>query len=386
MSIPTAGAPYQILVRNAARRRVGEVTRLTALTLTPVFNGVGGFSITLPADDPKSSLLSPGGWLQFLSEDSEITSGQIRGIKLIKDDSNPFSGTFTIYGPTSEQVIADRLAFPVPTLPAAIQSGAEYDIRSGAAETVIKGYVSANTKPSAGAGFPRSTAGLIIEPDLGRGDPVSASARMNNLLDLITTLAQSVGLGFRVSFNTLDQLVFSVYEPTDRSGSAKFGTELGNLVSFEQTTEAAKTNVAIVGGSGSGTARVFREVADTPSQTAWANRTESFVDQQDTATTTELDQAGVSELVTNGPISGVTIKTIDTPKLRFSRDYFLGDVVSIPEANVTDVLRTLTITWSADAGQSVETTVGTASMTGTRKMIQMLALLNAKVSLLQTNT
>ena len=371
--------PYEIRIRNANRAKVGDIGRANALKLIPRFLDIGSYELTIPKADPKTEKLVPGGWLEFLSNDQGIVAGQIRGIKEVNDENN-IGGTLTIYGPSAEQVIADRLAYQVPTSIATIQNADDYDNRSGAAETVVKGYVNLNAGPGALAA--RQVAGLTIETDLGRGATVKGSARMMNLAELISPLCLSGGIGWRVRFNG-DNLEFQVYVPSDKSGFAKFGTNLGNLVSYERTQEAAKSNVAIVGGQGDGIARVFREIIDSAAVAAWSNRTESFVDRRDSTDTVELDQAGTEEVVTNGPIQGLAIKTADTPNLLFYRDYFLGDRVSIPEVGITDILREIEINWTADQGPSAETTIGTASMTGTAKMIAVLDVLTKKVEALQ---
>lgn len=371
--------PYEIRIRDANRVKTGDLERVTALKIIPRYLDVGAFELTIPLSDPKASKLVQGGWLQFLSNDEEIISGQIRGYKTLMDE-NTVGGTLTVYGPSAEQVVADRLAYQVPTSAATSQSATDYDRRSGAAETVVKGYVSANAGPSALTA--RRVSGLVIETDLARGSAVKGSARMLNLAELISPLCLSGGIGWRVRFNG-DDLEFQVYVPSDKSGTAKFGSYLGNLVSFERTREAAKTNLAIIGGQGEGTARVFREIQDSAAVAAWNNRTETFIDRRDTTDTVELDQAGTEEIVSNGPIEGLSIKTADTPNLLFYRDYFLGDTVSIPEAGIVDILREIEITWTADGGPAAETTVGSASTTGTLKMIRKLDELNKKVEALQ---
>lgn len=371
--------PYDVRIRDENRIKRGDIGRATSLKLIPRYLDVGAFELVLPLADPKAPLLVKGGWLQFFSGDEEILSGQIRGRKIVNDESN-VGGTLTVYGPSAEQVVADRLAFQVPTMAATSQSATDYDRRSGAAETVVKGYVGANAGP--GTIVSRRVSGLVIETDLARGASVKGSARMTNLVELIAPLCLSGGIGWRVRFNG-DNLEFQVYVPSDKSGKAKFGSDLGNLVSYEQTEEAAKTNTAIVGGQGDGTLRVFREIQDSAAVAEWSNRTESFVDRRDSTDTVELDQAGTEETVTNGPVNGLAIKTADTPNLLFYRDYFLGDKVSIPEASIVDILREIEINWTADGGPSAETTVGSASTTGTMKMIQQLDKLTAQVEALQ---
>lgn len=371
--------PYEIRVRDQNRIKTGDIGRATSLKIIPRYLDIGAFELVLPKGDPKANLLVPGGWLQFLSNDQEIISGQIRGIKEVNDENN-MGATLTIYGPSAEQVVADRLAFQVPTSGATSQNAADYDRRSGVAETVVKQYVNLNAGPGALAA--RRVSGLVIETDLARGASVKGSARMENLSVLISPLCLSGGIGWRVRFNG-DNLEFQVYVPSDKSGTAKFGSTLGNLVSYERTREAAATNTAIVGGQGDGTARVFRELIDAAAMASWNNRTETFVDRRDSTDTVELDQAGTEEIVNSGPVEGLAIKTVDTPNLLFYRDYFLGDKVSIPEANIVDILREIEINWTAADGPKAETTIGSASTTGTLKMIQQLDKLTKQVEALQ---
>lgn len=377
---PVAAPPYIIEVRNAARQRVGQIDRLTSLELTPVHNGVGGWTLALPAGTAQEAVFVKGGWISiFDPAGDEIFTGHVRGRKKVRSDSEPFAGLRTFYGPSSECVLQDRLAFQVPGQPATTQSAAEYDRRSGAAETVIKQYVDLNAGPSAIAA--RQTAGLVIEADALRGSTVYGVARMTPLLDLIAPLAETGGIGFRVRFNAAGNLEFQVYVPTDRSASARFGIDLGNLTSVEHTEEAPKASAAIIGGAGEGTARTFRELLDSAAITDWSIRNEVFVDQAGGSTTAELDQAGTEQLVQGGPTNGLAIEAVDTPNLKFARDYYLGDKVTAED--VTDVLRGVTITWTATDGPTTKSTVGTASVTGTKRMINRLAELTAKVAALQ---
>jgi hypothetical protein len=376
-------APYRMIVRDKNRTRIGEIQRMTALSLIPRYNDVGSWSVTLPKGHRQASLLAEGGWVTFMSRDYEIMSGIIRGIKENWDDQNSGAGTLTAYGPSTEQVLADRLAYQVPASVATSQSATDYDRRNGAGETVIKAYVNVNAGPGALAA--RRTPSMTVDADLGRGATVTGSARMDNLLTLIQGLATAAGLGFRVVFGTDDTLAFSVFVPVDRSGIAKFGKQLGNLVSYEYVREASKSSDVIVGGTGDGTARIFREIIDTQAQALWGNRSETFVDRRDTSDTFELDQAGAEEAVTNGPTTAMSIKTVDTPQLMFARDYYLGDRVTVVDPGaVTDVLTEVQIEWTADKSPSTTSTVGSKSTQGTSKMITKMNEVARKIIALET--
>lgn len=381
MTTPFSDTFYRVIVRNSARTRTGEIQSFIKLILQPRYNDVGTWSLDIAVDHPHTALLVPGAWLTFMVGNFEVCSGQLRGLKVVWSNSETGSGTLTAYGPTAEIVLSDRLIYQVPGSAATSQAAFAYDTRTGVGETIIKQWVDLNAGPSALAA--RSISGLKIEPDLARGATITGSPRMDNLLTFIQPLAESAGLGFRVAFGTDDTMEFQVFLPVDRSGTAKFGRELGNLTSLEYTQEAPKSSDVVVGGSGLTTARIFREVIDSPSIKVWGARSETFFDLNNSSDSVELDQAGTQEMVQNGPISGLTIKTIDTPYLTFGVDYNLGDQVSIPEYGVSDVLRGVDIEWSSGAAPHTTSSVGTWSHIGTPALIKALAILNAKIAALQ---
>lgn len=373
--LPVGESPYTIEVRDANRVRTGQIDRLTALELTPVFNDIGGWTLTMPKGTAQAASLVKGGWINVMTGTQPVLAGQVLGLKVTRSSSEAFDGTLTAYGSTAETLLK-VLAWPAPSLALASQN-VDYDRRSGAGETVIKQYVNLNAGP--GALADRRIPGLVVASDSAAGSTVIGAARMTPLVpDLIGPLATSAGLGFRVLFNTAGNLEFQTYVPVDRSASARFAIDLGNLTSYEHTEEAPKTSVAVVGGTGDGAARTYRQVIDSDAITAWGVRTETFVDSSSAASTDEMDQAGAQQLVNDGPVSSLSIEAIDTPNLRFGEHYFLGDVVTAED--VTDVLRGVTITWNASEGLTRKSTVGTASTTGTRRLIRLLADLTAKVA------
>jgi Siphovirus ReqiPepy6 Gp37-like protein len=382
MTTPISNPFYRVIVRNSARTRVGEIQGFTSLSMSPLFNDVGTWSLLIPYDHPQAAYLTPGAWLTFMAGNIEVCSGHLRGLKRTWSSTDVMGGTLNAYGPTAEVVLSDRLVYPVPGSPASTQTAFAYDTRSGPGETVIKQWVNVNAGPGAIAA--RVTKGFLVDPDLGQGSAISGSGRMDNLLTFIQPLAEAAGLGFRVVFGDDDTMNFQTFVPRDMSGIAKFGTEMGNLSSFELLSEASKSSAAIVGGSGDLTARVFREIDDTQSSSIWGARSETFVDRRDTADPVQMDQSGTSETVVNGPITGLTIKTVDTPYLVFGVDYGLGDVVSLPEFGITDILRGVNISWTATASPLVDSTVGTWSKTGTSAMAKKLAALDAQIASLAT--
>lgn len=387
MAAPVGSPPYAVVIRNSSLQRVGKLDRLSSLTVTPRFNGVGAWSVSLPLGSAQAALFTQtAGVIVYYGDEGGpvLMSGPVKQLEEVWDEQNPGAGTLTVTGLSDEKVIADRLAYQVPGSAATTQAAFEYDRRTGIAETVIKAYVNLNAGP--GALVARRVASLTIETDAARGSSVKASARMHPLAELITPLALSGGLGWRV-VQVGAGLVFQCYVPTDRTATARFSRELGNLRSYRRTRTGPDATVVVVGGGGDGTARTFREIIDTTAQTDWAVRSEVFVDRRDTTDTVELDQAGTEATVEGGPETGLALGTLDTPLLVYGTHYGLGDKVTVEPGGgvspVADVLREVEITWSATDGAKTASTVGTASATGTPRMIRALQKLSAKVAALQ---
>jgi hypothetical protein len=387
LTVPAGSPPYAVVARNAALARVGKIDRLTSLTVTPRFNAVGAWSLTLPLGTAQAALFdqTTGVIIYYGGEDGPVLmSGTVEELTETWDESNPGAGTLTVTGLSDDQVVADRLAYQVPGSAATSQSGSEYDRRSAVGETVLKQYVNLNAGP--GAIVARRVTGLTIATDTATGAAVKGSARMTPLPDLITPLALSAGLGWRV-VQSGSGLVFQTFTPLDRTLTARFSRELGNLRGFTRTRRAPTVTAAVVGGGGDGTARTFREIVDTTAQTAWGRRREVFIDRRDTTDTVELDQAGTEAVVEGGQQTSLSLSTIDTPLLTYGTHYSLGDKVTVEPGGgaspIADVLREVEITWTAADGPRTTSTAGTSAATGTPRMIRALQTLNAKVAALQ---
>jgi hypothetical protein len=225
-----------------------------------------------------------------------------------------------------------------------------YDVRTGAAETVMKQFVDYNIGPNAEL----SRRILTIEPDTGLGLHVTGRARFHNLLDLLTTLAlQGGGLGFNV-VQEGDNLTFKVYEPADKTRSAFFSPLLGNLASFEYSNDAPESNLVIVGGGGEGTDRNIRWKPNNESILKYW-RIETFVDQRDTSDEAELTQSMDEELLNKAEKHTFTFVPIDTPQLSFGKQYRLGDKVSIVLTQPNEVVDIETLYYFISAYQTVPT-------------------------------
>jgi hypothetical protein len=183
--------------------------------------------------------------------------------------------------------------------------------------------------------------------------------RWRVLLTLLRELALSGGVGFRVR-QVGTGLQFQTYGPVDRTGTAKFSLELGNLAAYQYSVTAPEATYVFVGGGGEGTARTIRErSADDFSD--WGRFEGEFVDRRDTTDTAELDQTGLETLTDKGAQTSLSITPIDTPHLSFGDHYDLGDRVTVHlDVPIQDLVRQVTISLTAD-GTKITPGVGTAT-------------------------
>jgi hypothetical protein len=332
----------------------GEVDDFTKLEAVIRFSAAGSWILDVPASF--AAELGPGAGIVVRRGPTTLFSGPVtEPARRWNKDTDSLS----VAGVTDECHPDDRLALPSDPPYAAD----DYDVRTGPAETVIKGYVAANqVGPTTGAGRPT---GLVVAADLGRGGTVTGRARFDNLGDLIRSLAVAGGdLGWRIVQQGTD-LVFDVYEPVDHSATAKFSPVLGNLQSFEYKPTVSKANYAIVGGGGQGTARVFVEGGDAGQIARWGRRIETFRDRRDTTAVGELGQTRDEELANNAEKLALTIAPIDTAAIQFLRDYNLGDkiTVEIDGTPIVDVVREVKLTIDA-SGEKITPTAGTPEAAG----------------------
>jgi hypothetical protein len=219
------------------------------------------------------------------------------------------------------------------------------------AETVMKHFVTYNVLDSSRK--PSATPALTVGTNLARGTSVKTQARFETVGDKLVAISSTGGgLGFQVK-----DLVFDVYQPTDRSAAQVFSLDAGNLLSFKSKRTRPTANRIICGGSGDGTARVFRIGANSTSADLWGAYVESFRDRRDTSDTTQLDQSIGEELVKGAEKIELTLRTIDVPNRAYRTDWNLGDIVTAQgvQGTVNQVQLTLN-----DKGQVIMPSVNSA--------------------------
>lgn len=367
---------WTVYTRDSGGIRSGQVEDYTKAQLITRFNAVGFWTVAVPAAHPvATALLQPGAGIEFRATgmpDIDLT-GPVAGRKRIRASG---VDTLAVWGPDDTIVLDDRLASPEPATAAPPYSTSAYDVRTGVASTIMRQYVDVNTGPSALA--QRRVAGLTIAADPVLGASTTGRARWQKLLELVQSIAEYAGLGFRVR-----GLVFEVYAPRDLTASIKFSQALANLGAFEYDATAPEANYYYCGGSGEGTGRLIVEGQDAESIAGW-RRIEAFRDRRDTAIAAELEQTIIEELAKSTGATSLDASLVDTPTRQYGQHYRVGDRITIvvDGAPVQEIVRQATVDLTG-SGETVKILAGGASHNDVLRLFNRLRQLTRQVSNLE---
>lgn len=356
-----------IEVRDSSLTRVGRLigSDLVDSEFVLRFNEMGTWKVLLHATSPMAALLSqPGYGIIVTGPNGVIMSGPMVSAKLDQSQQDA-DGTWEILGVDDTVILSDRLAYPDPTSADVTAQAAAFDVRNDVAETVLKEYVDENLVSGPTV---RQVPGLTVEVDQLRGETVYGKARFERLQDLFFGLAQSGDIGFDIK--QVDAgLVFSVFEPVDRSAFIRLDIENNRLEKVEFKQEAPLVTRAIVGGAGELDERLFYEgtlTQSTTAETTWGRRIERLIDARSSKTTAEFEQSADEALVDDGKTRvSLTITPTDSQTMLFGRDWNLGDTISatVGSTIVTAVVYTVGISIKSD-GVYIAAQVGKPTPTG----------------------
>ncbi|MFT9670507.1 siphovirus ReqiPepy6 Gp37-like family protein [Streptomyces rhizosphaericola] len=360
----------RVYVRNAALQRVGQVDDYTSLTVMPRFNAIGAYTMEISADSPKAGLLVEGNGLIICTASGEpVLTGPIRTVDWSRSASDAGSGKLTVAGDDDTALLADYTCWPAPGSAIGSQADAVYKISAVVAETAMRTLVNVNAGPGALAA--RKNALLTLAANGGHGPVITRQLnQFDSLFAVLQDIANAAGLGFRV-VQVGGSLEFQVYEPVDRSGTARFAFDLGNLTDANYTTKPPTCTQAVVVAGGQSSPRQCKTYSRV--DPLFPGRVvEQFVDltSVDTASVdlvAQMDQAAAEALTSGAGQGSLAISPIDIPMLRYGRDYNVGDTVSarVRETWLTDVVREVTLTSTAAEGLMVKASVGSSDGDGT---------------------
>lgn len=348
-------AEWVIYLRDANLRRVAVIEDYADLAILLRFNQPGGFDFTVPAST-LAALLTPGAGVIIERDGLPLLSGPLDATRRTWAQD---ADHLIVSGPDDTIALADRVALPVPAAaPSATgtaYAAAAYDVRTGAAETIMRAYVNVNAGP--GARSERRVPGLRLAADLARGATVTGRARFDALDELLRALALAGGdLGFRVVQATdAAAREFQVYPTRDLTATAVFSADYGNLRAYDYRRGVPPGTYVYVLGGGDLTARAVIEGGDAAAIVAWRRR-EQAVDARNTAELGELTTQRDKELLDRRADVGLSVTPIDAPGLAFGVDYGLGDRVTVlvDGLPIREVVREVQLRLDAQGGETIE--------------------------------
>jgi hypothetical protein len=315
----------------------------------------------------------------------QITSGYVRSVgrsgtqaegSVVESMTVGFvSHLSALYGRVIIPSPATPIGAAITTLPAA------YDAQTGPAEDLILHYVQASLGDLTVAD--RRLQRLRIPASQHRGPVTTITARLNNLGELVASLAESGGLRVTIRHTEpgpwLDLVVESI---ADVSNDIRFGstssTAAGLVSEWDYSIEEPTVTRAIVAAAGELTDRRFLRLVDPDAEALWGRAVETVVDQRQTDSSAEMTSAAQEELAKGaGPVK-VSFTPILSPDLQLRRDVRIGDVVGydLPGLDPSkDTVRQATTTVSAEAGatETTEVVVGTPDAPQTRSQRQVVS-------------
>lgn len=346
-----SSSDYKLYYIDANRDRQGEIDIFDALSTRMRFNGVHTWALTIPFNSGPAAAIGRGWGIELARDDLSLYSGPARMLERVWNADN---NNLILAGFSQMIRIKKHRALQVPLGPP--YTAQAYDVRTGKGEDVILDYVDfnacQNAKPE------RRIPGISIVRNVPTiGATVTGRARMDNLLTLIQEKAiEAGGLGFE--FN---DMVFSVYQPEDKSADVTFSQDLGNVAAINYRIEMPEANYIYAAGANAGVARIYQENSVPETITAWGIRAEEMTDQRAISDTGELLEVIDGKLEELGEKITLAVTPIETETTRFNVDYKLGDVVGVVVENIEiqDVVREIEILLTVNDGEVLTPTVGT---------------------------
>ena len=221
------------------------------------FFGIGDFEIYCEATPQNVQKITVDSFVTRSDVEKNPSVGIVRNVRLVNDPQN---GVMLIAsGYFAKDILRQRLLYKLTeenTLDTIVYSG---EVEDAARDAVDKSLINP-TKTA------RKVPNLALGSEKGYTEslPDKRQSLFENLYDWLTAMLSEYSLTcdiFAKESDFFSSLVFEVQKGTDRTESVIISGKLDNLINstYEKTTNGEKT-LALVGGSGTTSARLFREV------------------------------------------------------------------------------------------------------------------------------
>lgn len=373
---------YRIEVRDRDLNRVGVIDTWIQLDMVVQFCDQGSWKLLIKAGTEQANLLQQGGGVAIYQDGVEkpILTGQIEDFqKYWTVQQHSGVGSLYVGGKTDNKLAYSRLAFPDPSLPVTQQytSSVSTRIVTGKASSLVWNEVAKSLGSTALAN--RQVEGLEVGTQPTFGLDRSDSLRYDVIGEKLFEWCADKKTGWQLLYNPNTRSIdLDIFTPRDLSKEVRLSPDVGNLREFIWTLSAPKATRAIVACQGEGKGRYLYQKIDTAMEAEWGLQIETFVDRRDlplitdpvtggpkkasgdvtdaeftsaVAAVAEAAATALSEGTGNGNFQ---VYPIDTEQIKFGRDYFVGDfvTVAVDGTEYVDMVREVSITVD-DGGNAV---------------------------------
>lgn len=311
----------EFYIFNDSRQLAGVMDYSKSSIWTPRYNDVGDFELQIPASTEVFELMREDYYVTRLDDDMV---GIIERVLLISDEE---LGSFVYASGRDAKCILERRIVWTQT------------ILSGTVEDCVRQLIVENiispTDPN------RAIPNFILGERKGFEERMEMQVTGDNLLDVVTKICKSHGMGFSVTFKN-GQFIFDLYKGVDRSyrqsvnPRVMFAPEFDNVIKMEyESNIMTMKNVALIAGEGEG---INRKTATTGTASGLSRR-ELYVDARDISTNENgidastynalLIERGNEKLAEYPVIALFSGQVEPTVNYVYKQDYFVGDIIQI---------------------------------------------------------
>lgn len=307
---------------------VGIIDNYTSIIWTLRYNDTGDFEMYVKSTPEILEMCKIGRYIVRKSD------GTMMVIKSVTQNESVENGDYiTITGVSIESVISQRITWNITVL-------------QGRAEDCIYMLIDNNCINTTNAA--RIIPKLKLSPRKHLTKEITPTDYTGiNILDAVKQICSVVGYGFRITFDN-GNLIFEVYDGVDHSKNQTvnpqiiFDSESLSETKY-QNNDSNYKNVALIGGSGESTNRIFTSYGTATG----INRFEMFVDSSGESDTDVLKAAGRDALQEHK-----SVKTFDGELSNYRAygvNYSLGDIVQIENSSgISATSRVIEIIQSID--------------------------------------
>jgi hypothetical protein len=314
-------------------------------------NRISGLEITMRANAPENAALAVEGARMVVSfRDRFLMSGTITNVS---GEGPGIQGEMVFTLEDDFRIFHNYLGYQNPDGTLAQQNLAEQYTITGPAETVVKTLVTKNITPR--APYP-----VVVAPDLGRGDVITVSVRMDYLADKLFPAVTDAGIG--VSVRQLNgQLVVDCYEPTAYPNKLTEGSRVIQKWKFNRSHPTVTD--AVIGSDGEGIARDFYGYQDAVRRALYRDRIESFGEAKFTPGIDAFLEAGNQLLADGAAKAGVDLELAEAGNFRYGVDGGpeVGDLLTAVfggNITVTDFMTEVAMEHTPGDGLKITSTIG----------------------------